>query len=115
MNVHKCNAHGKRLLTYPGEVIAADDASVIVRAVWTRERQHLPYVTLEPGDVFIETFYRDRWYNVFEVRATDGTLKGWVRQHHTPAAHRRCRTGLARPGYGRLDESRRACDCAGRG
>lgn len=77
MNVHKCNAHGKRLLTYPGEVIAADDAAVIVRAVWTRERQHLPYVTLEPGDVFIETFYRDRWYNVFEVRAADGTLKGW--------------------------------------
>ncbi|MCS7088713.1 MAG: nicotinamide-nucleotide amidohydrolase family protein [Thermoflexales bacterium] len=77
INIHKCNAQGDRLLTYAGEVIAADTAAVVVRAVWTRGRQVLPYVTLEQGDVFIETFYRDRWYNVFEVRAASGELKGW--------------------------------------
>ena len=31
----------------------------------------------EPGDVFTEHYWRDRWYSIKEVRDQGGLLKGW--------------------------------------
>ena len=35
------------------------------------------FVRFEPGDVFTEYYWRDRWYAVKEVRDAAGVLKGW--------------------------------------
>jgi hypothetical protein len=43
------------------------------------------YVVLEPGDRWTEHFYADRWYNIFEIRAGDGRLKGWYCNVTRPA------------------------------
>jgi predicted RNA-binding protein associated with RNAse of E/G family len=42
-------------------------------------------VRFEPGDVFTEHYWRDRWYSVKEVRAPDGALKGWYCDVARPA------------------------------
>jgi predicted RNA-binding protein associated with RNAse of E/G family len=35
-------------------------------------------IVLKRGDRFVETFYTDRWYNIFEIYdRDDGRLKGW--------------------------------------
>jgi hypothetical protein len=34
-------------------------------------------ITLERGDVFVEFYYADRWYNVYQVFSTAGVFKGW--------------------------------------
>src|SRR6185437_4720414 len=44
------------------------------------------FVRFEPGDVFTEHYWRDRWYSVKEVRAGDGTVKGWYCDITRPAA-----------------------------
>lgn len=85
MRVHKCNHRGERKVSYEGIVVACDDHRITVRATWTRPTYTLPYVTLERGDTFIETFYTDRWYNIFEVHDAADQLKGWYADITRPA------------------------------
>ena len=54
-------------------------------AEWTRPRVDLGFASFNTGDVFHETFYSDRWYNVFEIRTSGGELKGWYADLTRPA------------------------------
>jgi PncC family amidohydrolase len=85
MLIRKLDHDGAERARYPAEVIARDAASVTVRAAWTRPRLDLGYVVFEPGDVFVETFYADRWHNVFEISGASGGLKGWYADLTRPA------------------------------
>jgi hypothetical protein len=63
---------------YPAVVGHDDGVHVIVRAPWgEQDARDLGFVRFEPGDVFIEHYWRDRWYSVKEVRDRRGDLKGW--------------------------------------
>jgi hypothetical protein len=63
---------------YPVVVVADDGTHVVVRGPWSlAEARDLGYVRFEPGDVFTEHYWRDRWYSVKEVRGRGGALKGW--------------------------------------
>jgi hypothetical protein len=63
---------------YPAVVVADDGTHVVVRGPWSLdEARDLGYVRFEPGDVFTEHYWRDRWYSVKEVRGPGGALKGW--------------------------------------
>ena len=85
MRIYKCDHRGERRVGYEGELIAHDGPRITLRARWALPARALPFVTLEPGDVFIETFYTDRWYNVFEIHGPDGALKGWYADICRPA------------------------------
>ncbi|HWQ11167.1 MAG TPA: DUF402 domain-containing protein [Roseiflexaceae bacterium] len=76
----------RKTVTYTGELLRAAPGYALVRARWERERLDLGYVTFERGDVFLEHYYADRWYNVFELRSADGILKGWYCNVTRPAA-----------------------------
>jgi hypothetical protein len=42
--------------------------------------------TLRKGDRFIETYYTDRWYNIYEIHdLDDNRLKGWYCNVARPA------------------------------
>jgi hypothetical protein len=63
---------------YPAVVRDDDGVHVVVRAPWgEQDPRDLGFVRFEPGDVFTEHYWRDRWYSVKEVRDRDGGLKGW--------------------------------------
>lgn len=85
MRVHKCNHRGQRKYSYAGELAARDAHRAIVTAPWTFDETALGYVTFAPGDIFTETFYFDRWYNVFEIRQGGRQLKGWYANVTRPA------------------------------
>lgn len=85
VRVYKLNADGTVKLHYDGVVLARTATEVVLRAPWTRGAYDLGYVTFEPGDVFEEHFYADRWYNVFAIHAAGGTLKGWYCNVTRPA------------------------------
>lgn len=74
---------------YPAEVLVDDGTHVVVRGLWSFDRaRDLGYVRFEPGDVFTEHYWRDRWYSVKEVRAGGGELKGWYCDVARPASVR---------------------------
>jgi len=63
---------------YDAMVISDDGSHIVVRAPWAEEAaRDLGFVRFEPGDMFTEHYWRDRWYSVKEVRDGDGVLKGW--------------------------------------
>ncbi|MEW2133568.1 DUF402 domain-containing protein [Streptomyces sp. NPDC005435] len=77
---------GRTKIRYPAVLLSDDGIRLAVRAPWAGEGvRDFGFVRFEPGDVFTEYYWRDRWYAVKEVRAGDGTLKGWYCDITRPA------------------------------
>ena len=84
--VHKLSPSGETLLSYAGRLVARSEEEVVLEASFQRERMELDYVTLTPGDRFVEYFYSGRWYNIFAIYdGEDGGLKGWYCNITRPA------------------------------
>jgi predicted RNA-binding protein associated with RNAse of E/G family len=63
---------------YPAVVLSDDGTHIIVRGPWAEPApRDLGFAVFEPGDIFTEHYWRDRWYSVKEVRDAGGALKGW--------------------------------------
>lgn len=63
---------------YTAVVLADDGNHIVVRAPWAEDGvRDLGFARFEPGDIFTEHYWRDRWYSIKEVRAGGGLLKGW--------------------------------------
>ncbi|MFG2297416.1 DUF402 domain-containing protein [Streptomyces sp. NPDC048603] len=77
---------GRTKIRYEAELVGDDGSRISVRAPWSAPGvRDFGFVRFEPGDVFTEHYWRDRWYAVKEVRAGDGTLKGWYCDITRPA------------------------------
>ncbi|MFJ8362662.1 DUF402 domain-containing protein [Streptomyces sp. NPDC093984] len=77
---------GRTKIRYKGELVADDGDRIAVRAPWAGDGvRDFGFVRFEPGDVFTEYYWRDRWYAVKEVRDAQGTLKGWYCDITRPA------------------------------
>ncbi|MFE9370622.1 DUF402 domain-containing protein [Streptomyces sp. NPDC006711] len=77
---------GRTKLRYPASVVSDDGTRLTARAPWATENtRDFGFVRFEPGDVFTEHYWRDRWYAVKEVRAGDASLKGWYCDITRPA------------------------------
>jgi len=85
VTVRKLDAGGREVTVYPGRVLRRTAGMIVLATRWDRPPLDLGYVVLEPGDRWVETFYADRWYNVFEIHGADGRLKGWYCNIARPA------------------------------
>ncbi|GEM_PF-286342 len=83
--VRKLDHTGREVFAYPARVVARAPQAIVLSARWDRPPMKLEYVCLETGDRWLETFYADRWYNLFEIRSADGLLKGWYANVTRPA------------------------------
>jgi uncharacterized protein len=83
--VHKLNRAGAVAVTYEATLAERLPDGVRLEATWTRPPLALGYTTFETGDRFIEWYYADRWYNIFEIHAANGGLKGWYCNIAEPA------------------------------
>ncbi|MEU2063399.1 DUF402 domain-containing protein [Streptomyces sp. NPDC013455] len=85
---------GRIKIRYPAELLRDDGTRIAVRALWAGSGvRDFGFVRFEPGDVFTEYYWRDRWYSVKEVRAADGSVKGWYCDITRPAVLVPARTG----------------------
>jgi hypothetical protein len=85
MTIHLHKPGKGAVITYRGEVLLDEPGHILVHARWERAALDLGYVVFEPGDHFYEHYYTDRWFNIFEVRAETGALKGWYCNITRPA------------------------------
>ncbi|MEE1761117.1 DUF402 domain-containing protein [Streptomyces sp. SP18BB07] len=77
---------GRTKIRYPARLVSDDGTRIVVHADWATEGvRDFGFVRFEPGDVFTEYYWRDRWYAVKEVRDARGTLKGWYCDITRPA------------------------------
>ncbi|MEV0934725.1 DUF402 domain-containing protein [Streptomyces phaeochromogenes] len=78
---------GRTKIRYPAELLHDDGTHVTVRAAWAGAGvRDFGFVRFEPGDVFTEHYWRDRWYAVKEVRGPEDVLKGWYCDITRPAS-----------------------------
>jgi uncharacterized protein len=86
ITVLKLDTSGHVTVRYEAELAERLPNGVRLDARWARPPLALGYVTFEPGDRFVEWFFTDRWYNIFEVHAAAGDrLKGWYCNVTRPA------------------------------
>jgi uncharacterized protein len=71
---------------YEGTVLHRKENEVRLEALFNRDDLPFMGVVLKRNDRFVETFYSDRWYNIFEIYdRDDGKLKGWYCNIGKPA------------------------------
>jgi len=86
VKVRKLDATGTEVFHYWGKVLHQSESSVVLEAVFDMEEREFHGLVFRNGDRFVETHYRDRWYNVLAVYDVDsGELKGWYCNITRPA------------------------------
>ena len=84
--VIKLDLDGQETWRYQGYVLERDKHKIILEAYFDRQDIWFNGILLANGDRFIETYYDDRWYNVFEIYNHQiGQLKGWYCNISRPA------------------------------
>jgi protein associated with RNAse G/E len=85
ITVIKLSPQGEEQIRYTGEIISRSPQSIIIEAYWTMGIRDLGYTCFEPGDRFIEYYYADRWFNIFDISNAHGVRKGWYCNITEPA------------------------------
>lgn len=86
ITIYKLDHEGKVAWQYTGDLIAHEHGRIILQAYFDREDIEFQGMPLRKGDRFIETYFTDRWYNIFEIHAhDDGHLRGWYCNIGKPA------------------------------
>lgn len=77
IHVRKLRPDGTQAFAWEGTVLRCDDQEIVLRASFNLPLVELGFATFKRGDVFVEFYGWQRWYNVFQVDQPDGALKGW--------------------------------------
>jgi len=86
IEVIKLSTLGEETWRYEGKLLRKDEHCLLLEAFFDREDTIFHGMLLGKGDRFLETYYADRWYNIFEVHSRDDdSLRGWYCNIATPA------------------------------
>ncbi len=86
MKILKKNPADEVTWQYEGMVLSRKENEITLEALFNRDDMPFMDITLKRNDRFVETFYSDRWYNIFEIfDRDDGKFKGWYCNIGKPA------------------------------
>ena len=86
MKVLKKNLAEEVTWQYEGVVLSRAENAITLEALFNRDDMPFMDIVLKRNDRFVETFYSDRWYNIFEIYdRDDGKLKGFYCNIGKPA------------------------------
>ena len=87
VTVFKQNYLGEPVFSWRGELVDETPTSRLVRALFVgAEAVPVDKVIFRKGDMLLERYYTDRWYNVFEVHQGESDLvKCWYINLCNPA------------------------------
>jgi predicted RNA-binding protein associated with RNAse of E/G family len=86
ITIIKRNVQGLETWRYSGVLTRQDGAALHLEAPFNGKDSPFMGIVLKNGDRFVETYYTDRWYNIFEIHdRDDDALKGWYCNVGKPA------------------------------
>lgn len=86
ITIYKLDHLENEVWNYSGKVICRDPEKVVIEARFTKPDFVFKGMLLKKDDLFIEAYYRKKWYNIFEIYdRDDGNLKGWYCNVTCPA------------------------------
>lgn len=84
--VLKLDPSGKETWRYKGEILERTPKSVLIEAFFNRDDLPFHGIVLGRGDRFLEKYFSDRWFNIFEIHdRADDHVKGWYCNLTRPA------------------------------
>src|SRR5881397_1498921 len=72
IHVRKLRPDGSQAFAWDGIVLRCDESGIVVRAEFNVDLVDLGYTSFRRGDEFVEFYYWKKWFNVFQVSASDG-------------------------------------------
>jgi len=76
--VIKRNIAGKETWRYRGEVLQWTEKTVLLQAYFDRDDLDVNGLSMVRGDRFVEVYFSDRWFNLFEIHDREqDALKGF--------------------------------------
>ena len=86
ITVSKRNEHNLETWRYKAQLLEDKNGRIVLEATFDREDTSLHGMLLAKGDRFIETYYTNRWYNIYEIHAVNNDqLRGWYCNVGKPA------------------------------
>jgi predicted RNA-binding protein associated with RNAse of E/G family len=86
ITVSKLNENRQETWRYQGRLVERGADYLILEAFFDREDTQVHGMMLARGDRFVETYYTDRWYNIFEIYdRADDHLRGYYCNISFPA------------------------------
>jgi hypothetical protein len=86
ITVVKCDSVGREVFRWKAKVLERGEQEILVEAHFGLENHFMGDIPLEPGDRFVESYYTDRWCNIFEVHSREADqLKCWYGNLSYPA------------------------------
>ena len=71
---------------YSGQILQQEPGMVLLEAYFNRDDADFHGMPFKRGDRFVEVYFEERWYNIFEIYdRDDGSLKGWYCNVTRPA------------------------------
>ena len=77
MKVLKKNLAEEVTWQYEGVVLSREENAITLEALFNRDDMLFMDIVLKRNDRFVETFYSDRWYNIFRFHEPEGTLRNY--------------------------------------
>lgn len=86
VTVIKQNLAGEETWRYTGTVMRSDEHSILIEAYFNRPDLPFHGIVFAEGDLFVEQYFDDRWYNIYEIHdRLNGKLKAWYCNITRPA------------------------------
>jgi hypothetical protein len=86
ITVQKQNLAGEVTWQYPGRILCRGRDFVLLEARFNLPDAPFMDTQLKKNDRFVELFYTNRWYNIFEIHdRNDDRIKGWYCNIGRPA------------------------------
>jgi len=84
--VIKQNTAGEETWRYDGMVVERDEKALLIEAFFNRSDLPFHGIVLKEGDRFVEAYFRERWFNIFQIYDRDDqSLKCWYCNVTRPA------------------------------
>jgi predicted RNA-binding protein associated with RNAse of E/G family len=86
ITVIKLDPQGQETWRYEGRLLEQQGSRILLEALFNASDRPFMGTSLKRGDRFVETYFTDRWYNIFEIYdRDDASFKGWYGNVSTPA------------------------------
>ena len=86
LTILKLDPQYRETWRYQAHVLQRLDDRIVVEAYFDHDDRLIEGMPLCRGDRFVETYFPDRWYNIFEIHARDDDhLRGWYCNISKPA------------------------------
>ena len=69
---------GRDVWQYTGTLVEITDSKIVIEAYFDREDTPVDNMVIRPGDKFIETYFSNQWFNIYEIQdQRSGKIKAW--------------------------------------